>query len=80
MTDVTTITELKELEEIKTDLNFFINKKIVAEMYAEDGKEPIQLDLDREAARKLLVEVVKQLSLINRLARKSDSPSRLQEP
>lgn len=57
MIDVSKITDLKELEEMKNDLNFFINKKIVAEIYRDEGKEDIELYVDRELARELLEQV-----------------------
>ena len=61
MINVEIIADPKVLLEMKDELNFFINKKIVAELYAEWGHEPIELYTDRELARKLLEKVMRRL-------------------
>jgi hypothetical protein len=70
MIDVTEIKNVNELLEMKDDLNFFINKKIIAEMYAEDKKTPIELENDRKLARELLNNVMQRLKQLNPPARK----------
>lgn len=70
MIDVTEIKDVKELLEMKDDLNFFINKKIIAELYAEDKKTPIELENDRKLARELLNMVMQRLRQLNPPARK----------
>lgn len=62
MIDVSQIKDLPQLQEMKDDLNFFINKKIVADIYTEQGKEKIELILDRELARELLAKVLKRIN------------------
>lgn len=61
MIDVSRIYDLAELEDIKNSLNFFINKKIVVEVYEDDGKTRDELDADRELARELLGKVLAQI-------------------
>ena len=66
MIDVSHIKNLNELEEMKTDLHFFINKKIIAEIYAEEGKDPIELKVERDQARELLKKVNNQIKNLNK--------------
>ena len=61
MINVEIINDPKVLLEMKDNLNFFINKKIVAELYAEWGHNPIELYTDRELARELLEKVLRRL-------------------
>jgi len=65
MIDVFQIQDVEQLVEMKNDLNFFINKKIVAEIYIEQGKEKIELEIDRQMARELLENVLKRLKQFN---------------
>lgn len=73
MIDVSQIHDLNELKEMKDALNFFINKKIVADIYREEGKEKIELDVDRGMARELLEQVSAQMRRLNPQASKRDS-------
>ena len=61
MINVEIINDPKVLLEMKDNLNFFINKKIVAELYNEWGHNPIELYTDRELARELLEKVLRRL-------------------
>lgn len=62
MIDTSKIENIEELREMKNDLNFFINKKIIAEIYKEQGKTTYELEADRELARELLIHVIKRLT------------------
>ena len=53
MINFSRIRSLDKLKEMKDDLNFFINKKIIAEIYRERGIED-ELEYDRELSRKAL--------------------------
>ena len=79
MIEVSEIKDVKELLEMKDDLNFFINKKIVAEIYKEEGKEQIELNNDRQLARELLNKVIQRLKQFNnRPIKKSVVPRSLE--
>jgi hypothetical protein len=80
MIDVEDIKNLDELLEMRADLNFFINKKIVAEIYKENGQEAIELETDRTLARQLLVKVTRRIAELNRRAKKTGSVPRLPVP
>lgn len=80
MIDVTQVKDVKELVEMRNALNFFINKKIVAEIYAEEGNEKIDLEIDRRMARKLLENVTARLRQLNPQALKRDSKTHRQVP
>lgn len=72
MIDVNTI-KLAALLQIKDDLNFFINKKIVATLYAEEGKDKYELEADRKLARELLSQVVQRINNLNQPIKKRGS-------
>lgn len=76
MIDVSQITDERELKEIKDALNFFINKKVVADIYKDDGKEDIELFVDRQLARELLVKVTARMKRLSQPSRKWDSKPR----
>ncbi len=76
MIDVSQITDEKELREMKDALNFFINKKVVADIYKDDGKEDIELFLDRQLARELLGKVLARMKRLSQSTRKWDSKRR----
>jgi hypothetical protein len=61
---------------MRNELNFFINKKIVADIYREDGKEDIDLDIDRDLARTLLEHVKTRIDMLNRPASRRGSARR----
>lgn len=63
MIDVTKIDDVKKLQEMKDDLNFFINKKIVADIY-DQKKKSEELEEDRRLARELLDQILLRLSSI----------------
>ena len=69
MIDVSTIENVAELEQMKKDLNFFINKKIIADIYKENGEDPIALLLDRDLARTLLSHVIARIQLLTTRAK-----------
>ena len=73
MIDVSTITDVKALLEMKNELNFFINKKIVAEIYEEQDKDKFELEVDRQAARELLTKVLNRIIRLNPPAKKRGS-------
>lgn len=76
MIDVSQITDERELKEIKDALNFFINKKVVADIYKDDGKEDIELFVDRQLARELLVKVIARMKRLSQPSRKWGSKPR----
>ena len=82
MINVEIINDPKVLLQMKDDLNFFINKKIVAELYAEWGQDPIELYSDRELARELLEKVLRRLREIgaNAPIKKKESNRRPMAP
>lgn len=65
MIDVSQIKNVKELQEIKDALNFFINKKIVASLYEEDGKTKEDLAEDRRLAREVFEKVIARLAQLD---------------
>jgi tRNA(Ile)-lysidine synthase TilS/MesJ len=69
MIDFSRIRSLDKLEEMKEALNFFINKKIIADIYKERGIED-ELNYDRTLAREALAKVLNQIDKLNRPARK----------
>jgi len=71
MIDVSRIRSLDKLKEMKDDLNFFINKKIIADIYKEQDIED-ELEYDRDMARNVLAEVLKQIDRLNRSVKKKD--------
>ena len=76
MIDVSQIKDLKELTEMREALNFFINKKIIADIYVEDGKEDIELEVDRKLARELLGKVLNRMSQLSQPTARRDSKRR----
>jgi hypothetical protein len=54
MININKLKSLKKLNDMKNDLNFFINKKIIADLYNEEGCHPFDLKNDRKLARKAL--------------------------
>ena len=66
MINISRIKNLNKLEEMKNDLNFFLNKKIIAEIYAEEGKDPIELTIERDQAREILVKVIIQIEKLSK--------------
>ena len=66
MINISRIKNLNKLEEMKNDLNFFLNKKIVAEIYEEEGKDPIELTIERDQAREILVKVIIQIEKLSK--------------
>jgi hypothetical protein len=80
MIDISEIKDVAELTEMKDTLNFFVNKKEILDVYLEDGKEEWELDLDREQARELLKNVVRQLDRINRPITRLGSKPRQRVP
>lgn len=79
MIDFSRIRSLDKLEEMKEALNFFINKKIVADIYKERGIED-ELNYDRTLAREALAKVLNQIDKLNRPARKRHSNPPLPGP
>lgn len=65
MIDPFEIDDVDELQSIKNDLNFFINKNIVAVLYKEQGQTPLDLKCDRNAARELLQKVIERISVLS---------------
>jgi len=61
MINISKIRSLEKLEEMRSDLNFFINKKIIADLYAEQGKDPYELKVEREEAREILMQVLNRI-------------------
>lgn len=78
MIDVSRIRSLDKLKEMKDDLNFFINKKIIADIYKEQDIED-ELEYDRDMARNVLAEVLKQIDRLNRSIKKRDLVPRSSE-
>ena len=70
MIDVSAIKSLPELMDMKDSLNFFINKKIVADIYAEEDRDAIELETDRETAREILDQVLKQIEILSNRPKK----------
>ena len=66
MINISRIKNLNKLEGMKNDLNFFLNKKIIAEIYAEEGKDPIELTIERDQAREILVKVIIQIEKLSK--------------
>ena len=64
MIDFSRIRSIEKLEEMKKDLNFFINKKVIADVYEERGIGD-ELEYDRGLARDALDKVLKQIEKLN---------------
>lgn len=79
MIDVSRIRSIKRLREMKGDLNYFINKKIIADIYEERGIEPLVLEDERRKARELLTLIVERMEELNRQEEKPDSEPQEQE-
>lgn len=79
MIDVSKIRSLKRLQEMKDDLNFFINKKIIADIYKERGVEDLVLEDERNKSRDILRLVVERIEELNQLEEKQDLAPQEQE-
>jgi len=73
MIDVSEIKDFKELTEIKDALNFFLNKKIVAEIYKLQELDAEDLEDDRYMARELLENVQRRLAQLSQPAKRPGS-------
>ena len=72
MIDVSRIRDLNKLKEMKDNLNFFINKKVISEIYDERGITD-ELEYDRGLARVLLGHVCNRIITLSQLTMKEDS-------
>lgn len=73
MVDVSEIKTVTELLEIRDDLNFFINEKVVAEIYKEQKMDADDLEGDRQMAQELLGNVLRRLTQLSQGVKKPDS-------
>lgn len=73
MIDVSEIKDFKELTEMKDDLNFFLNKKIVAEIYKSQELDAEDLEEDRYMARELLENVQRRLTQLSQPVKRPGS-------